>query len=341
MNTLIANIYELLGPHQLNVRQEEIDLHQVAPNEIIGKTIVSVVSPGTEVAAYVGAPPLRPMKVYPRVNGYCNVAEVVAVGSDVAGITVGDRVSTHQSHRSAFRCHQSKVNAVLQEEDDAISQATLYLWHLGYYPLLRARAMAGMNVAVIGLGSLGLTTVAAAVFAGCNVLAISNREWACHKAQEFGARSTFGKSSLEAIKAWTNDNTLGVGVDLVISTSNEWEDWRMALEIARDGGSIAVVGFPGRELDTPTYNPLASQYLYDKELTIYACGNPPACDVSPRELRFTLSRNYVFLGEMIRLNRLPARKIVSDTVDWRELDSVYTRLANREPELLTVALEWR
>lgn len=341
MSTIIADIYELSGPRQLSLCQEKIDLGKVAPQEIVGRTIVSVVSPGTEVAAYSGAPPLRPMKVYPRVNGYCNVAEVIAVGSEVTGVKVGDRVLTQQSHRSAFHCHQSKVNAVLRADDDTIAQATSYLWHLGYYPLLRAQVSAGFNVAILGLGTLGLTAVGMARFAGCNVLAISDRDWARQKASEFGADAVSGKGNIDATKRWIADHTNGVGADLVISTSNDWEDWRTALEMTRDGGAIAVVGFPGRGLSNPTFNPLASQYIYDKELTIYSCGNPPACEVSPRDLRFTLSRNYAFLSQIIRAGRIPAKCIVSEAIDWRDLDDLYQRMAHRQQGLLTAALQWQ
>lgn len=341
MTKLISDIYELVGPRQLVLRQETIDLDRLGPNEVAARTIVSVVSPGTELAAYVGAPPLRPMKVYPRVNGYCNVAEVVAVGTGVAGVRAGDRISTHQSHRSAFRCDAGRINAVLSQHDDAIAQATLYLWHLGYYPLLRGGVHAGHNVAVLGLGTLGLTAVAMSKLAGCNVLAFSERAGARQKAIEFGADLALVKSDLKMFRERLPEVTSGVGIDLVISTSNSWEDWEFALQIARDGGAIAVLGFPGRGLGPPEFNPLGSQYLYDKELTIISCGNPPACDVAPRDLRFTLKRNYSYLSGIIRQQRIPAAAIVSEVVDWVELEEVYRRMEQREDGLLTVALKWR
>lgn len=341
MRVISADIYEMQGPGELVLRREEIDVTSIGPTEVVGRTIVSVISPGTEVAAYTGAPPLRPMKVYPRVNGYCNVAEVLAVGSAVDGVGVGDRISTHQSHRSAFRCDASRINAVLRPPDDATAQASLYLWHLGYYPLQRVGVTAGANVAVIGLGTLGLTAVAMAAVAGCNVIGLSGRESARAKAEELGARATLGKIDAATARAWAFEQTDGVGVDLVISTSNDWEDWRLALEIARDGGAIAVIGFPGRGLPAPDFNPLDSRYIYDKELSIFTCGNPPAVDVPPRALRYTLKRNYIYLAGMIRAGRIPTTAIVTETVDWSALDSVYRRMANREDGLYSVALDWR
>ena len=194
-----SNVYRMLGPKNLKMEEEEIDINSISPTDIVGKTIVSIVSPGTEIAAYIGAPPLRPMKVYPRVNGYCNVAEVIAVGSEVKNIKLGDRVSTHQSHRSSFCCDASAVNNVLRRDDDAIAQATSYLWHLGYYPLLRANAKPGSNVLVIGLGALGLSAVASAALSGCNVIAISNRKFARNKAIILGAKSVYENKDISAL----------------------------------------------------------------------------------------------------------------------------------------------
>lgn len=340
MNKISAEIFELQGPGQLVLKTEEIDLESIGPDEIVAKTIVSVVSPGTEIAAYTGAAPLRPMKIYPRVNGYCNVAEVVAVGSGIDDLRVGHRIATHQSHRSAFKCARSSINAILRDEDDPIALATLPLWHLGYYALLRAQAVAGMNVAIVGLGTLGLTTIAMAKMAGCSVVGLSNRQSAQAKAIEFGAKAAAPTGDISALKAWLQTQFPETGVDLVITTSNSWQDWRVALEAVRDGGAISTLGFPGRDLPHADFNPLDSRYLYDKELSIFACGAPPALNVSPRNLRFTLSRNYAYLADMLRQDCLPSREIVSDIVDYRNLDNIYKRLAGREPELLTVALQW-
>ena len=340
MSTIVSKIYEMTAPYDLKVREEEIDTYHIEDDHVVAKTICSVVSPGTEVAAYIGSPPLRPMKVYPRVNGYCNIAEVVAIGNGVEEIRIGDRISTHQSHRSAFICHQNRINSVLKDGDNAIEHASLYLWHLGYYPLIRSGIKPGANVLVVGLGTLGLTAVAASNLAGCNTIAISDQEWACNKANVFGASSTSCRKDINELNNWVSEKTLGIGVDLVVLTSNSWGDWQLSMELVRDGGTIAIVGFPGRGVGTPDFNPLDSRYIYDKELSILACGNPPACDVPPRELRFTLKRNYTYLDEMIRQKRLPAKEIISEEVHWTELESLYKRMESREPNLLTAVLQW-
>lgn len=67
------------------------------------ETLVSAISPGTELAAWVVAPPLRPTtQPYPRLMGYCNVCIVRAPGvgagqlPDGSAIGLSTRVLTPQ-----------------------------------------------------------------------------------------------------------------------------------------------------------------------------------------------------------------------------------------------------
>jgi D-arabinose 1-dehydrogenase-like Zn-dependent alcohol dehydrogenase len=216
MALVAAEVYELSGPGRLELKKETLNTQDMACDEIIAKTIVTVVSPGTEVAAFSGAAPLRPMKAYPRLIGYCNVAEVTHVGSSVTSVKPGDRVSTHQSHRSAFRCKVDEINAILEGDDDPVRHASLYLWHLGYYPLLRAGIQAGHNVGVVGLGTLGLCAVSMARLAGCNVYAVSDQVGSLRTALDFGASKSYSKSEAGRNTTVFTDFTDDVGLDCVV-----------------------------------------------------------------------------------------------------------------------------
>ena len=88
----------LTRPGTIELRQE--DLAAPAPGQILCKTIVTAISPGTELAAFTGLPPLRPSVTYPRLQGYCNVGEVLESRAD--GFAQGDRVLSFTSHRSHF-----------------------------------------------------------------------------------------------------------------------------------------------------------------------------------------------------------------------------------------------
>jgi threonine dehydrogenase-like Zn-dependent dehydrogenase len=341
MKKISADVYVLEGPRALNIKKEEIIYNELADDEVVAKTIVSVVSPGTEYAAYNNAPPLRPMQVYPRLVGYCNVAEVIAVGEGVTNIEIGNLITTLQSHRSAFKIKRSEIISKLQKGDDPVTHATTYLWHLGYYPLIRTGTMAGSNVAVIGLGVLGLTAIAAANIAGCQVLGFSNRDVAIPDAIEFGAKAASKLDHELGENDFIREHFGDTGVDLVIITSNDWNDWLRALDMARDGGAIAILGFPGRGGEIAAFNPLDSRFLYDKDLTIYSCGTPPSLSTKARFKRFTLSRNYDYLSNLLRQKRLPDASLISDHLSWMELEKFYKKIDERDHKTRTAALYWR
>lgn len=324
-----AVVWRLHGPHDLLAEHEP--LAAPGPGEIACRTLVSAVSPGTELAAWAGLPPLRPMRVYPRVNGYCNVAEVTAVGEGVESLKPGDVVPSFQSHRSAFVCPAPAILATVPEDADPVACATTYLFHLGYAALLRAGLTAGHKVAVIGMGAIGLGTVAVAKLSGAAAVALTNQDDSLAEAMGAYAVARRDESALE----------VAGHADIVVVTSNGWDDWRLALELARPGGTIAVLGFPGRGEPAPTFNPLDSRWLYDKQLAILGCGMVPDIEAEARDLRFTLARTFPWLLERVAHGELPARLLVSDVVPWDALPQVYRRLEAREKGLVTCVLDWR
>lgn len=339
-DTIETKTVVLNGPHDLEFQDGSIDPSDLKENEIIAETLYSVISPGTETAAYRGDPPLRPGNPYPRVVGYCNVAKVLVTGKRVTRLSSGDLIYTFQSHRSAFKCEESSVVFELPDGADPVLCATTYLYHLGYNALLKGGYAPGYNVAVIGLGALGLTTVALAAVLGGNVYACSARESGCRHAKQMGARQVFDKSDktlFDQIEADTNET----GIDLVVTTSNSWEDWLLALRLARNGGAIAALGFPGRGVDPPAFNPLSPQYFYVKQLQITACGYTPHNDLPPGDMRFNIKRNCQFLLGLILSGRLKPESIVSEVVGWDTIEQVYKRMIEKDRSLITCALTWK
>ncbi|MGV3757274.1 MAG: zinc-dependent alcohol dehydrogenase [Verrucomicrobiota bacterium] len=331
--TITAQIARLLGPRQLVFEEQVLVAENLGPQEVLAETICSAISPGTELAAYLGEPPLRPGPIYPRVVGYCNVAEVKAVGLEVKDYQPGDRILSFQSHRSAFSCPAEKIVLKLPATADAELAATTYLFHLGYNALLKGGFTPGHKVSVVGLGMLGLGTVALAANSGGQVTAYSEQADARTLATDLGAQNASTKS--ESSKS--NHAT----ADLVISTSNRWDDWLLCLQLARKEGTIAVLGFPGRGQAPAPFNPLDSQYFYDKQLRVIACGMSPDLPVAPHELRFTVKRNCEFLLGQILAGKLAAEKLIGQRCDWAELPAVYDAMSASRTTRLTTILRWK
>lgn len=330
-----ASVARLLEPGDLRFETEPLAWAK-GRGEILARTLWSAISPGTELAAFEGLPPLRPGRVYPRLMGYCNVAQVLAVGNDVADIAPGVRIVTWQSHRSAFVCKSADILAVLAPTADARAATATYLFHLGLDAVQKAGLALGHRVAVLGLGALGLGAVAMAAKAGAHVTAISRRPAMTASAHAMGA-SAFGDGADPTALATATG--LG-GFDCVVTTSNRWDDWQLALQLARRGGTIAVLGFPGRGAPAPDFNPLESRYFYDKQLRIMACGQPVARDLPPDEVRFTLKRNMPAIAEAIAADALPTAPLLTDEFPAARLADAYRALAARDGARVTAVLAW-
>lgn len=303
------------------------------PGHLWVQTVMSAISPGTELAAFEGAPALRPgTPRFPRFVGYCHVGRVLDVGAGCQTYAPGDLVLSHAAHGSHAHLAEDAVLCGVPAQMDLAAASTTYLFHLGYNAVLKSEVKPGMRVAIVGLGCLGLTSAAVARMAGAEVVAFSN-----HTDPDMDL-SAFGLSD---VAAKTGDlGACDSHFDLVISTSNLWDDWTLALRLARSGGTVAVLGFPGRGQAGPTMNPLDSALFYDKQLTLKACGQSPNRDVPKHEIRFTLKRNCAFLLRAIQQHRLPATALIQGLLPADDLPQAYHRLRHERTGGRTFVLDW-
>lgn len=322
--------YELTAIRTLRRDGTTTGWRQPGPDKAHIETLASAISPGTELAAWLGLQPLRPTpNPYPRVLGYCNIGRVLSPPDGESDLKAGDHVLTHAPHHSDFHASPSQILARVPPGADLVAASTTYLFHLGYTACLASDLTMGMRVAVIGLGTVGLTTAAMVARAGAEVVGFSN-----HTTRR-PFHDQFGLSAIHPKADWA-----GEPFDLVISTANGWPDWRLACELARRGGAVTCLGFPGRGQALPGFNPLDSAWFYDKQLTLRSCGYAPDLDVPEIDRRFTLKRNCRFLLGEILAGRLPGRALVAESRRANELEAVYAALAAHRNDGQTVVLDW-
>jgi len=340
MNQLVdSQVVELLSPRELIFKSQALDLSKLNSQSVAAKTLYSAISPGTELAAWRGDPPLRPGPAYPRLVGYCNVAEVITVGADVQMLKVGDRILTAQSHRSAFICKQSAIFGRVPDALSSIEASTTYLFHLGYNALLKGDFRPGHAVAVLGLGTLGMGSVLLAQALGGQVFALSNHTESLQHAQSMGVRGTWRKDTPDLARRLA-ESTGGSGIDLVVNTSNSWDDWWLALSLPRKEGIISVIGFPGRGQPPPSFNPLDSRYFYDNQLRLVAAGYSPDVPAAPHDIRFTRALNCAYLMQLLVSGRLMARALVGGVEPAHRIKACYEALCANRVSGLTVVLDW-
>lgn len=324
----------LESPRNITIHSEE--LGKPGEAQMLCATIVSVISPGTEMAAWLGLPPLRPQVTYPRLQGYCNVSRVLEVGPGVSDIVPGDRVLSFTSHRSHMLLTSNDVLLRLDPDADADLIACTYLFHLGYNSILRSDVRPGNKVMVIGMGALGLTTVALANLAGADVFAVTDQDHPANLAVDMGAKAVFRRSAVESFTAEGGETV----PDTVVLTTNSWKDWKLAMDSVAMFGTVACLGFPGRGEPLPSFNPLDSSLFYMKQLTLQAVGMSPEKNDSRGFLRFNERDNLKWLAQKISDGSLNAAPLISGRFDGTHIEMAYAHLEKRVGSPISYVLDW-
>ena len=87
---MIQRSLQLMGKR--NMKWQEYELPALSKDEVLIKTIATAISVGAELPQYKGADATDPFPVYPRKVGYESYGEIVATGTTVNALKIGDKV---------------------------------------------------------------------------------------------------------------------------------------------------------------------------------------------------------------------------------------------------------
>ncbi|WP_405954595.1 zinc-dependent alcohol dehydrogenase family protein [Streptomyces phaeochromogenes] len=131
--------------------------------------------------------------------------------------------------------------------DDRLLAALLTLSDVmgtGHHAALGAGARAGVAVAVVGDGAVGLCGVLAAKRLGADrIIALGRHEARTDIARRFGATDVVAERGDAAVDA-VRELTRGQGAHAVVEAVGTEQSMRTAVGITRDGGAIGFVGVP-------------------------------------------------------------------------------------------------
>ena len=153
------NIKQIIFPRPNCAELVEKEIELTAPNEVLVRTEVSTISPGTERANIIGdanvAGRNAPDTTFPRASGYNSAGVVVAVGEAVTSVAPGDRVVVYWGkHRDYNLVPEEQVVKM----PDGISFEEGALSFIATFPLAairKCRLEIGEPAMVMGLGLLG------------------------------------------------------------------------------------------------------------------------------------------------------------------------------------------
>ena len=330
----------LYGKRDLRIEKELFE-RELAPDEILIRTEVSALSTGTDLGNYLGDSTYVPgAPQYPRWVGYSNVGVVAEIGSAVRSVRAGDRIFTAKPHRSAFLATERDMMVPVPDGLASEEASLAYLTNLGLAALQQARYQTGENVVVTGLGVIGLCTIALARAMGSKVVGVANSEVRARAAREVGADDCLMSGSPEVLPG-VRKCFRGNEADIVVATSNAWDSYFESLELARFGGRIAVLGFPGRGQPVPDRNPLSPHPFYEKQLTLVGCGYSPAVECPPQDLRFNRRRNLEYILDLMASQRMKVAPLITHRYPYQRMREAYELACGHSKEMIAAVFDWR
>jgi L-iditol 2-dehydrogenase len=277
-----------------DVQIESVDVPQIGRGDVLVR-VRAALTCGTDVKVFRRGYHAR-MIVPPALFGHELGGDIVAMGKDVRGFHVGQRVVAANSAPcgECFYCRRDRENlcedllfnngayAEYIRIPERIVRKNMYEVpaHVSYQDAALVEPLAcvlrgleesgvrpGDTVAVIGLGPIGMMFVrlAKAVF-NARVIAIGRRPQQLQRAARMGADETVLNCEGADVVGPVHEMTGGRGADVVIEAVGQPEVWQLAIKLLRRGG---VVNFFGGCPDGTALS-LDTNLLHYSELTCKA-----------------------------------------------------------------------
>ncbi|MEE8475349.1 MAG: bi-domain-containing oxidoreductase [Myxococcota bacterium] len=282
----------------------------------------------------------------PQPLGYSSAGIVEAVGAGVDAFAPGDRVAC------AGAGYASHAEYVAVPENLAARVPDGVLLEDAAFATLGAIAIQGLRVAaptlgeiaaVIGLGLIGQLGVQCLRANGCRVLGVDLDATRVKQALDQGA--DWGLDPGEDLEAWRSGAAGGHGADLALVTasSDTAAPLRLAAELSRHKGRIAIIGSVPIDLER--------RLLYEKELelrmsTSYGPGRydrryeEEGLDYPRAYVRWTENRNIQAFLELIAAGSVRLDRLDREIAPFENAVEIYEGLAQGERQSLACVFRY-
>lgn len=246
------------GPRQAALRTEAIA--SPAGNEILVRSIHSLVSAGSEIALYKGEgnlpdlllPTARGTLPFPVKFAYQTVGEVLEAGAD-SGYAPGDKVFAGHPHQDVFTIAAGMCNRIPDDIDPLRAQFA-GMFGVAHQVHLQCPVRPGEIVAISGLGLIGQFAAFLARLSAGRLILIDPLALRRQQSAWIGADAVVGpEDAAEAIAALSGE----LGVDKFIETSGAPPALQTAIDNTATLGTIAVPAWYGTR---PVHLSLSPQF---------------------------------------------------------------------------------
>lgn len=196
----------------------------------------------------------------PMALGYSSAGTIAALGRNMQGFKVGQRVACAgggYAVHAEYNIVPRNLLTPLPKKVDFESAAFTTLGAIALHGFRLAGPQIGENVAVIGLGLLGLLTIQIASAAGCTVLGIDLDPKRITLASSLGLEAVARKNAESSAQAFTANR--GFDAVIICADTSSNDPVELAGAIARDRACVVATGAVGLNIPRKIY--------YEKEIS--------------------------------------------------------------------------
>ncbi|HNQ96296.1 MAG TPA: bi-domain-containing oxidoreductase [Anaerolineales bacterium] len=272
----------------------------------------------------------------PMALGYSSAGTIVALGKNISGFKVGQRVACAGG---GFAVH-AEYNVVprnlltpLPKNVDFESAAFTTLGAIAMHGFRLAEPQLGENVAVIGLGLLGLLAIQIASAAGCNVLGIDLDPKRIALASSLGLQSASRQRAESTSQLFTANR--GFDVVLICADTSSNDPVELAGIIARDRARVVATGAVGLNIPRKIY--------YEKEISFINSRSygPGRYDSNYEEngqdyplgyVRWTEGRNFQAVVDLMESRKLKVKPLITHRFPIEKATQAYDVITGKKKE---------
>jgi len=302
--------------HQLGEPRDALRLAEIPdPEPALGQVLVRVLGAAAnfpDVLMCQGSYQVRPP--LPFTPGIELCGEVVAVGSGVTGVAVGDRVIGGPALPFGAYAELAVMDAEAilpapERLDDAEAAAFFITYQTGWFGLHRRAGLAAGETLLVqaAAGGVGSGAVQLGKAAGARVIGVVGGERKAEVARALGADVVVDRLSQDFVQV-VKEVTDGRGADVVYDSVGG-EAYARSTKCVAFEGRILVVGFASGQIPTAALNhALVKNYsIVGLHWGLYRTKEPQAIGECHRQLTKLVAKGAIrpLIGERLSLDDVP------------------------------------
>jgi predicted dehydrogenase len=272
----------------------------------------------------------------PMALGYSSAGTIVALGKNMQGFKVGQRVACAgggYAVHAEYNIVPRNLLTPLPKNVDFESAAFTTLGAIAMHGFRLAEPQLGENVAVIGLGLLGLMTIQFAAAAGCNVLGIDLDPKRIQLAEGLGIRAVTRPQAESTSQAFTANR--GFDSIIICADTPSNDPVELAGVIARDRAKVVATGAVGLNFPRKVY--------YEKEISFINSRSygPGRYDSNYEEngndypvgyIRWTEGRNFQAVVDLLLNRKLKVESLITHRFPIEDGVKAYEVITGKKKE---------